>query len=263
MADYVVGKNSILSLLTVDPARVFKVYVSETLKPDKRIDAIYEAAQARGIPIARVPRMKLDQMTESLLQDDPDLQHQGVIAAVSPKPLMDLDDLVIECRKRIEDAGEFPLVLMLDGLSDPRNFGAILRVADAAGVAGVIVAKHKNAGFGPSVSKTASGAEASVQVVMVPNLVQALERLKQIGFWVVGAANSPDAVAYTDQTFDTATVLVLGSEGQGLGRLVAEHCDFRVKIPMHGVVESLNVATAAAVLTFDIQHRLSLALKAH
>lgn len=252
MTQYIYGKNSVVSLLETRPERVFKILVAEGLKPDKRIDAIYQLAQSHGVSIQRVPRQKLD----GLLQD-PDLNHQGVLASVATRPLLDVADLVEKCCVKIE-AGEYPLVLMLDGVTDPGNFGAILRVADAAGVDGVVIPKHGSVGFGPVVSKAASGADQTVDVAVVPNLTQAMERLQKAGFWSVGAALGPKAVAYHQQDYKMPTLLVLGSEGKGLSRLVQEKCDFLVTIPMHGSVSSLNVATATAVLAFEIvkQQRL-------
>jgi 23S rRNA (guanosine2251-2'-O)-methyltransferase len=246
---YIVGKNSVLAVLKSDPERVFKVFVAEGLKPDKRIDAIYQEARESNIAVQRVPRQKLDGMV-----GDPEAHHQGVLASVAPKALLSIEELLAKARQKME-AGAFPLVLVLDEVTDPRNFGAILRVCDAAGVDGVVVAKHHSAGFGPAVAKTASGAEATVDVAVVSNLGQALDKLKDGGFWIVGAANTKEAVPYYQQDYKMATVLVMGSEEKGLSRLVAQRCDFQVRIPMHGSVDSLNVATAAAVLVFDILSR--------
>lgn len=251
MANYTYGKNSVLSLLENYPDRVFKVFVAEGLNPDKRIDAIYKQAQAYNILIQRVPRQKLDGMLYDVIKENPDTNHQGVVASVAERPILDVEDLIAKCQPK-QDAGEYPLLVMLDGVSDPGNFGAMLRVADAAGVDGVIVGKHKSVGFGPAVSKTSAGADQSVDIAVVTNLVQALERLKKAGFWVVGSTLSANSIPYYQQDYKMPTLLVMGSEGKGLSRLVDEHCDFRVQIPMFGTVESLNVATATAVLVFEI-----------
>ncbi len=235
-----------LALLKADPDRVHKVLVAEGLKPDRRIDAIYREAKESGVVIQKVPRQKIDS-----LSDNADAVHQGVLAAVAPKRLMDIEEMIRKVKPRIE-AGGFPRLLMLDEVTDPRNFGAILRTIDAAGWDGVVTAKHNTAGFGPAVAKAASGAEGTVDVAVVSNLAQGLSKLKDAGFWIVGSANDEKAVDYFRQDYKMPTVLVMGSEGQGLGRLVKKNCDFLVRIPMRGTVDSLNVAAATAVLVFHV-----------
>jgi 23S rRNA (guanosine2251-2'-O)-methyltransferase len=254
MANYIYGKNSVLAVLQANPDRVFKVFLAEGLKPDKRVDAIIDRAQSHGIAWQKVPRPKLDGMLSEVLKENPDTTHQGVVASVAPRPLLDVADLIKKA-EAVQAEGQFPLVLMLDGVNDPGNFGAILRVADASGLTGVVVAKHNSVGFGPVVSKTASGADQTVDVAVTPNLVQALEKFKKAGFWVVGSTLAEKSIPYFKQDYAMATVLVMGSEGKGLSRLVQEHCDFLVNIPMMGSVDSLNVATATAVLVFEMRRQ--------
>lgn len=250
MSQYVYGRNTVKLLLSEHPKRVFKVFVAEGLKADKRIDAIYELAGRHGTPIQRVPRIKLDQMMQSgATSGEGPVIHQGVVASVSPKQLLSLHELIKKAKERPEGQ---PRLVMLDGVTDPRNFGAILRVCDAAGVDGVLVTKHKSAGFGPAVAKTASGAEETVDITMVANLANSLKTLKDEGFWIVGATGGEDSSPYYRQDFDMPVVLILGSEGEGLSHLIGKLCDFKVRIPMRGAVESLNVATAAAVLLFEM-----------
>jgi 23S rRNA (guanosine2251-2'-O)-methyltransferase len=258
---YIYGKNSVKALLETHPDRVFKIFIAENLKPDKRIQAIHEGARNARIPVQVVPRQKLDQMlssnepkAEAISDGEESITHQGVVASVAPKALLDLPTLLKQCREKIQ-AGTHPRVLLLDSVTDPRNFGAILRVADAAGIDGVIVPKHHSAGFGPAVSKTASGAEETVNVAVVSNLNQAIQQLKDAGFWIAGAANEAGAVDYYRQDYKMPIALVMGSEGKGIASLVRKNCDFLVKIPMHGTEDSLNVATATAVLLFEIVKR--------
>jgi 23S rRNA (guanosine2251-2'-O)-methyltransferase len=258
---YIYGKNSVKALLETHPDRVFKIFLAENLKPDKRIQAIQETARNSRIPVQVVPRQKLDQMLsanepkadagQNMMEGDESSSHQGVVASVAPKALLDLPTLLKQCREKIQ-TGVHPRLLLLDGVTDPRNFGAILRVADAAGIDGVIIPKHHSAGFGPTVSKTASGAEEAVNVAVVSNLNQAMQQLKDAGFWIAGAANEGGAVDYYRQDYKMPVALVMGSEGKGLASLVRKNCDFLIKIPMHGTVDSLNVATATAVLLFEI-----------
>jgi 23S rRNA (guanosine2251-2'-O)-methyltransferase len=271
-ARYVYGKNSVKGMIEAHPAKVFKVFIAEFLKPDKRIQAIRDIAAERGIPVQVVPRAKLDQMlhiqaankqqvvtTNALgektrvaaMDDDDSINHQGVVASVAAKALLDLPALLKICEAK-KEAGQHPRLLLLDGVTDARNFGAILRVADASGIDGVVITKHHSAGFGPGVTKTASGAEETVNVAVVSNLNQSIAKLKDAGFWIGGAANAPKAVDYYKQDYQMPVALVMGSEGEGLSSLVEKNCDFLVKIPMRGTVDSLNVATATAVLLFEV-----------
>ncbi|HEY9746454.1 MAG TPA: 23S rRNA (guanosine(2251)-2'-O)-methyltransferase RlmB [Oculatellaceae cyanobacterium] len=252
---YVYGRNSVKALLDACPERVFKIFVAENLKPDKRLQAIQDTARDHRIPLQTVPRVKLDQMLKSSSETtEPDteaLSHQGIVASVAPKALLSLAELLKLCKDKLP-TGKYPRLLMLDSVTDPRNFGAILRVADAAGIGGVIIPKRDSAGFGPAVSKTASGAEETVNIAVVSNLNQAIQQLKDNGFWVAGAANDEKAVNYYQQDYQMPIALVMGSEGKGLADLVRKNCDFLIKIPMHGTVDSLNVATATAVLLFEM-----------
>jgi len=271
-ARYVFGKNSVKALIETHPERVFKIFIAEFLKPDKRIQAIRDIASERGISVQVVPRAKLDQMlhqqapspkaqvttvnalgekTKVQALDEDSMNHQGIVASVAPKALLDLSALLKICDGKKAE-GKHPRLLVLDGVTDARNFGAILRVADATGIEGIVIPKHHSAGFGPGVSKTASGAEETVNVAVVSNLNQAIAKLKDAGFWIAGAANEERAVAYYKQDFQMPVALVMGSEGEGLSSLVQKNCDFLIKIPMHGTVDSLNVAAATAVLLFEI-----------
>jgi len=271
-ARYVYGKNSVKAMIESHPGKVFKIFIAEFLKPDKRIQAIREIAGERGIPVQVVPRAKLDQMlhlqasskgqvvtTNALgektrvtaMDDDDSIAHQGVVASVAAKALLDLNALLKICETKKAE-GKHPRLLLLDGVTDARNFGAILRVADAAGIDGVIITKHHSAGFGPGVTKTASGAEETVNVAVVSNLNQTIEKIKDAGFWIAGAANDAKAVDYYKQDYQMPIALIMGSEGEGLSSLVQKNCDFLVKIPMRGTVDSLNVAAATAVLLFEV-----------
>lgn len=260
-SQYIYGKNSVKAVLEAHPSRVFKIFIAEGLKPDKRVQAIQETARDAKIPVQIVPRPKLDQMlrsqeaanpTPSTESGEPEyVTHQGIMASVAPKELLTLHELLKTCQTQISE-GKHPRLLLLDSVTDPRNFGAILRVADAAGIAGVIIPKRDSAGFGPAVSKTASGAEETVEIAVVSNLNQAIQQIKDAGFWVAGAAHDPKAVQYYKQDYKMPVALVMGSEGKGLADLVRKNCDFLVQIPMHGTVDSLNVATATAVLLFEM-----------
>jgi 23S rRNA (guanosine2251-2'-O)-methyltransferase len=176
--------------------------------------------------------------------------HQGVVASVAAQPVLSLQELLDRLPKPLPKAG---LLLMLDGVTDPRNLGAMLRVADACGAWGVILGKHRSGQLGPAVAKTACGADLSVPVAVVTNLSQTMETLKKLGFWTVASVcEDGSALAYYKQDYVMPTLLLLGSEGEGLSAQLVKNSDFKITIPMMGLVNSLNVAAAAAVLCFEI-----------
>ena len=184
-------------------------------------------------------REKLDQLA-------PDMRHQGVIAYAAPVAYASLDD-VFACA---EEKDEPPLLLLLDEIEDPHNFGALLRTADAAGVHGVLVPERRGCALTATVAKTSAGAVEHVRVVRIGNIVQEMKRLKERGLWFVGADMAGDEdMFHADLTGPLC--IVVGSEGKGLGRLVKETCDFLVRIPMHGAINSLNASVAGALLMYE------------
>lgn len=217
--------------------------VAQELGKDRRLQSLIELCKQQGKSVQFVPKAKLDKLAEG------ETPHQGVVAMVSPKPLLDIYDLIALLEKQTSEAP--PLVVALDEITDPRNFGALIRVAAASGVTAIIVPKVGSAGFSPVVGKASAGTIELINIVVVPNLVDAMERLKKIGFWWVGAALDEKAVSYYDYDFRGPTGIVMGSEGTGMRRLVKEHCDQLVQIPLLNQVESLNVSVAAGVLLFE------------
>ena len=202
---------------------------------DKEISS--EAA-ARGVPVKRVPRDRVEELARGGV-------HQGVVARVGPYPYSGLEEIL---------AAPDPLVIVLDGVTDPRNLGAVLRVADGAGASGVVVPKDRAAGVTPAAVKASAGASEHVPVARETNLRRALEKMKEAGVWAY-AAEGGAASAYTDLDLSGPVAFVLGSEGRGLRRLVREGCDGTVFIPMRGAVSSLNVSVAAAVLLFEARRQ--------
>ena len=199
---------------------------------------ILALARGRGVVVQRVPRGKLDDIAR-------ETRHQGVLAYVSAKPYAELDDLIELARRRKPG-----LLVILDGLEDPHNLGSVIRTAEGSGAAGVVIAKRRAVPLTGTVAKASAGALEHVEVARVPNLNQALDRLKAAGFWVVGAA--PDADQnYYEADFTAPTAVVIGGEAEGLSRLTAERCDILVKIPMQGRVGSLNAGVAAGVLLYE------------
>ncbi len=202
---------------------------------DKEISS--EAA-ARGVPVKRVSRNRVDELARGGV-------HQGVVARVGPYPYSGLEEIL---------ATPDPLVVVLDGVTDPRNLGAVLRAADGAGVSGVVVPKDRAASVTPAAVKASAGASEHVSVARETNLRRALEKMKEAGVWAY-AAEGGAAPAYTDLDSSGPVAFVLGSEGRGIRRLVREGCDGVVSIPMRGAVSSLNVSVAAAVLLFEARRQ--------
>jgi 23S rRNA (guanosine2251-2'-O)-methyltransferase len=205
---------------------------------DIRLKRIIDESRKIGVPVRILTRVELDRMAVAGA-------HQGVVAVTSAKQYTDLDDLVAARR------GEYSLIVVLDGVEDPHNLGAILRTADAAGADGVVIPERRSAGVTGAVAKASAGASEHLPVAKVTNISRALEELKEKDFWVVGlderAQQTYDAVDYTMHC-----AVVLGAEGKGLHDLVRRHCDFLVSIPMLGKVPSLNVSVAAGVVLYEV-----------
>ncbi len=226
--------------------------VAEALRTGRRIDRVLIADGTRGLGeitgLARgrhvlvqvVPRPRLDQLARGQ-------RHQGVAASSAAYEYVDLDDVIAS----LSDRSEPGLVVVVDELQDPHNLGSILRTADAAGVDAVVIGKHRAVGLTAAVARASAGAIEHVPVARVTNVVQSLQRLKEAGFWIVGADADGDRLV-TEVTYDVPIALVVGGEDKGLGRLVSETCDFRVRLPMRGHLNSLNASVAAALCIYEI-----------
>jgi len=236
----VFGFHAVLARLRAEPASVTEIYLDEDRK-DARAKDLAIVAQKAGVPLMRVPTKRLDGFYGGG-------RHQGVVAMAFEKPAREgLEDL-------LDSVKEAPLLLVLDGVTDPHNLGACLRVADAAGAHAVIAPKDRAAGISAAVSKVASGAAESVPYYMVTNLARTLDELKERNIWVVGADERAEKTLY-DTDLPEATAWVLGAEGEGMRRLTRERCDLLVRIPMRGSVESLNVSVASGVCLFEARRR--------
>jgi 23S rRNA (guanosine2251-2'-O)-methyltransferase len=194
---------------------------------------VAQAAKAAGVPVKKVSRARVGELARGAV-------HQGVAARVGPYPYVDLEDLL---------AASDPLVVVLDGVTDPHNLGAVMRVAEGAGASGVVIPKDRAAGVTPAAVKASAGASEHVPVARVTNIRRAIDRMKEAGLWVYAA--EAGGTSYTELDLTGPVGLVLGSEGKGVRRLVREGCDGSVSIPMRGAVESLNVSVAAAVLLYE------------
>jgi 23S rRNA (guanosine2251-2'-O)-methyltransferase len=210
--------------------------VRTAARSDRRVSELVAFAEAQGVPVERVPQIVLDRLARGGV-------HQGVVADLAPQREYSVIDLVREARGA-------PLLVVLDGIEDPRNVGAILRTADAAGADGVVRQIRRAAPLDGAAAKVSAGAIAYVRVAAVVNIARALEELKAAGVWTVGL--TPEAPrSYEEVDYTPPTALVLGAEGKGLRRLVRDRCDWLVQIPMRGHVASLNVAVAAGIVLFE------------
>jgi len=235
----VFGFHAILARLRADPSSVVELFVDET-RNDARIRDLATTAERSGVRVMRVPTKRLDGFYGGG-------RHQGVVARIEMKRAADTLDEILE-------QVEKPLLLVLDGVTDPHNLGACLRVANAAGAHAVIAPKDRAAGITPAVSKVASGAAESTPYLMVTNLARALSDIKEKNVWVVGADERAEKTLYESDLPDSIA-WVLGAEGEGMRRLTRESCDLLVRIPMAGEVQSLNVSVAAGVCLFESVRR--------
>lgn len=237
------GIHAIDALISSHPEKILEVWLLKG-REDERLNGLQARLLAVGVKAQLANRAALDKKANGG-------QHQGVVAKVQAPPILNetnLDELLASQAQ--------PLLLILDGVTDPHNLGACLRTADAAGVHGVIVPKDKSASLGPIVRKVASGAAESIPLFQVTNLARTLRVLQEQGVWVVGTAGEAEHSLY-QATFKGPLALVMGAEGKGMRRLTREHCDELVSIPMAGSVASLNVSVATGVCLFEMVRQLS------
>ena len=235
----VFGFHAVLARLRADPKSVVEIFLDEG-RNDARGKDLVAAAERHGVRLMRVPTRRLDGFYGGG-------RHQGVVARIDLKNVSaDLNEILNQIEK--------PLLLVLDGITDPHNLGACLRVANAAGANAVIAPRDRAAGINPTVSKVASGAAEATPYLMVTNLARTLEEIKEKNIWVVGADERADKTLYEADLPD-AIAWVLGAEGEGMRRLTRESCDLLVRVPMCGEVESLNVSVAAGICLFESMRR--------
>jgi 23S rRNA (guanosine2251-2'-O)-methyltransferase len=235
----VFGFHAVLARLRADPKSVVEVFMDEK-RNDARGKDLIALAERLGVRLLRVPTKRLDGFYGGG-------RHQGVVARVEVKSLSHSVDEIVENVEK-------PLLLVLDGVTDPHNLGACLRVANAAGANAVIAPKDRAAGISPAVSKVASGAAEVTPYVMVTNLARTLAELKERNIWIVGADERAEKTLYQADLPDSIA-WVLGAEGEGMRRLTRESCDLLVRIPMSGEVESLNVSVSAGICLFESVRR--------
>ncbi|HQZ96369.1 MAG TPA: 23S rRNA (guanosine(2251)-2'-O)-methyltransferase RlmB [Pyrinomonadaceae bacterium] len=241
-ASLIYGLLPVLEALKAENRRIDKVVIADGAR-EHRVSEIIDLCRDRSIAWNRVPRETFAKHLES------GVNHQGVIAFVAAADYVSTDEI-------FENANKIPLIVVLDGVEDPRNLGAILRTAEGAGVDGVIIPERRAVGLNDTVAKSSAGAIEYVKVAKTANLNRFIGKLKEKDIWVVGTSMDTE-MSYTDWDWTRPSALVLGGEGGGLHRLVAENCDVLVKIPMYGKIDSLNVSVAAGVILFEAQRQRS------
>lgn len=239
MAEYLYGRWPVLESLRAGRRQFQQLLLAEGVDERSIVDTIEDAAHQRGVDVRRVPRRVVDDLSKNA-------NNQGVALRVGSYPYVDLDSVL----QTAADRGESPFLLVLDLLKDPQNVGALLRVADSVGVHGVLLQERRGVDVTPAVVSASSGAVEHLNVVIVTNLVTAMRRLKDEGLWLVGLDIGPGTLTLDGADLNRPIALVMGSEGEGLRRLVRETCDLRVTLPMRGHVRSLNVATAGSIALY-------------
>ncbi len=231
------GINAVTEALKAR-GRAFEWVGVATERKDLRLQKLIQDCRRNSIPVRFLPRVELESMAGSG-------SHQGVVAVTSSKQYNDLDDLIAAKR------GQYALIVVLDGVEDPHNLGAILRTADAAGADGVVIPERRAAGITGTVVKSSAGASEHLPVAKVTNIARTLEELKAQNIWTVGL-DERGAQSYESLDYNMDCAIVLGAEGKGVHDLVARKCDFLVSIPMLGKVPSLNVSVAAGVVLYEV-----------
>lgn len=235
--DVLIGRNAVTEALRAGRG-INKILLADGDR-EGQVSEITALAKERGIILQFVERSKIESIAGGL-------RHQGVLAYVAPVAYAELDDILAKA----EAAGEPPFLLLLDELEDPHNLGALLRTADATGVHGVLIPKRRSVPLTATVAKTSAGAVEYVPVARIGNISQTLKALKEKGFWVAGA-DMDGSQNYYEADLTGPLVLVVGSEGKGMGRLTKEQCDFIVKMPMVGKINSLNASVAGSILMYE------------
>ena len=231
------GRNAVTEALSAGRT-IDKLFVADG-DTDRALARICAMVKQAGAVVVPTDRRKLDYMSATGA-------HQGVIAMVAAHDYASIDDIL----KKAQDAGEPPLIVICDELSDPHNLGAIIRTAECAGAHGIIIPKRRSVGLTAVVGKASAGALEYMPVARVSNITAAIDTLKKAGVWVYGTAAEGDTTLYKAD-LKSAAAIVIGNEGEGMSRLVSERCDFKVSIPMKGSISSLNASAAAAIMLYE------------
>lgn len=240
MLETLYGRNGVCESLRSGRRKSYRLLLAEGMHQADVVSEIVFLAEQAGVPISRVDRRNLDQLG--------DVHHQGVMLETSDYPYSSLDQMLALAQSR----GEAPLLLLLDLLKDPQNVGSLLRTAEAVGVHGVVIQRRRAVGITPAVVHASAGAVEHLLVAQETNLVDVIGRLKAYDLWVAGLESTRDAQPYTEADLTGSLAVIVGSEGEGLRRLVRERCDFLVQLPMRGQITSLNASVAGSVVLYEI-----------
>jgi 23S rRNA (guanosine2251-2'-O)-methyltransferase len=239
MTEYLYGRWPVLESLRAGRRNFQQLLIAEGIEDKNIIDTIQTEARQRNVNVRWVPRRVIDDLSKNA-------NHQGVALRAGPYPYVELDQILTTAAERSEK----PFLLVMDLLKDPQNVGALLRVADAVGVHGIVLQERRGVDVTSAVVNASSGAVEHLNVTIVSNLVTAMRRLKEEDVWLVGLDIGPDTTTLDQVDLDRPLAMVMGSEGEGLRRLVRETCDLRITLPMRGHVMSLNVATAGSIALY-------------
>ena len=254
MMNHIYGLAPVLEALRAGRRPIHKILIAAGANPS-RLNELTETAQRARISIEKRDRRALDELTRNA-------NHQGVVALLAEAASTSAGKSAkkasgyVEAETILNSLGPLPLLVLLDGIEDPHNLGAILRTCEGAGLDGVFIPEHRAAGLNETVAKTSAGAVEYVSVARVTNLVRLIEELKERGIWVVGVEGGTQA-SYTNTDFNVPLAIVVGSEGKGVRRLVRENCDAIVSIPMRGHINSLNVSVATGIVLFEVLRQRS------
>lgn len=239
MEEFIAGKHSVMEALR-SGRTINKIWIADNAQKHLTLPILAEAKNAK-IVVQNADKRKLDQMV-------PGLQHQGVVAQVAAYEYVEVEDILASAQER----GEMPFLLILDEIEDPHNLGSILRTADCTGVHGVIIPKRRSVGLTATVSKTSAGAVEYVPVARVTNLAQTIDQLKKEGIWVIGTDVEAQQELFEANHFNMPIAVIIGNESKGMGRLLKDKCDFLIKLPMAGQINSLNASVAAGVFMYEV-----------
>jgi 23S rRNA (guanosine2251-2'-O)-methyltransferase len=243
MTELIYGRNAVRETLRAQRRTIKRLMVAAGAQSVGTLADSLAIATEQHIPIEHVDKKVLEQKLHGL-------NHQGVALECSDYPYSDIDDMLTYAKSK----NEMPFLLLLDHLQDPQNLGTLLRTAEIVGVHGVVIPGRRAAEITPAVVNASSGAVEHLNITVVTNLAQSIERLQKQGVWVAGIEDDPNAQMYDESDLDMPLALVLGSEGSGMARLTRERCDFLIKLPMRGHINSLNVAVAGSVVLYHALH---------
>jgi len=249
MQELIYGRNPIFECLRAGRREVYKLVVAQGAKEKGFLADITELARQQGIPVQRVERQQLDTVGKGI-------NHQGVVAEVSGYPYAELDDILALAQTRKQP----PWLLLLDCLQDPQNLGTLVRTAEVIGVHGTAILERRAASVTPAVVSSSSGATEHAFIAQVTNLTRTIQELQARDVWVAGLEDVPSAQTVWEADLEGPLALVVGSEGQGMRRLVRETCDFLVRLPARGRVNSLNAAVAGSIALYEVARQRKIGL---